>query len=81
MKLQLVVQDILKFAAALDESRHKESEAVQSLQWYQLELHQKTAVLRGEVVESRNQHMQCGRRLQDAEEELEQVCSFSVSTG
>ena len=78
MKLQLVVQDILKFAAALDESQHKESEAVQSLQLCQLELHQRTAVLRGEVVESKNKHMQCTQRLQDAEEELEQVCSLLV---
>ena len=75
------MQDILKFAAALDESQHKESEAVQRLQWCQLELHHQTAALRGEVVESRNQHMQSAQRLQDAEEELEQVCSFSVSTG
>ncbi len=71
----------MKFAAALDESQHKESEAVQRLQWCQLELHHQTAALRGEVVESRNTHMQSAQRLQDAEEELEQVCSFSVSTG
>ncbi|DBA77011.1 TPA: hypothetical protein ACH3X1_009601 [Trebouxia sp. C0004] len=65
--------DILKFAAALDESKHKESEFVQRLQRCQLELHQQTAALRGEVVHSRNKHMQCAQRLQDAEEELEQV--------
>ncbi len=75
-----MVQDILKFAAALDESQHKESEAVQRLQWCQLELHHQTAALRGEVVESRNMYMQCVQRLQDAEEELEQVCSLPVLT-
>ncbi|KAL0020177.1 hypothetical protein WJX79_002775 [Trebouxia sp. C0005] len=69
----VAAQDILKFAAALDESQRKESEAVQRLQWSQLELHQQTAALRGEVVESRNKHMQCAQQLQDAEEELEQV--------
>jgi len=80
MKLHLVVQDILKFAAALDESQHKESKAVQNLQWCQLELHNRTAALRGEVVESRVKHMQCAQRLEDAEEELEQVCCLPVST-
>ncbi len=74
------MQDILKFAAALDESKHKESESVQRLQWCQLERHQQTAALRGEVVESRNKEMQTARRLQDAEEEFEQVCSLCVLT-
>ncbi|KAA6419968.1 MAG: hypothetical protein FRX49_10158 [Trebouxia sp. A1-2] len=69
----VAAQGVLKFAAALDESQRKESEAVQRLQWSQLELHQQTAALRGEVVESRNKHMQCAQQLQDAEEELEQV--------
>ncbi|DBB04293.1 TPA: hypothetical protein ACH3X1_012790 [Trebouxia sp. C0004] len=68
----VAAQDILKFAAALDESKHKESELVQRLQRCQLELHQQTAALRGEVVDSRNKHMQAAHRLQDAEEELEQ---------
>ncbi len=75
-----MVQDILKFAAALEESQHKESKAVQNLQWCQLELHNQTAALRGEVVESRVKHMQCAQRLQDAEEELEQVCCLPGST-
>ena len=76
MKLTLVLQNILKFAAALDESQQQESEAVRRLQMCQLE----TAALRGEVVESRNKQMQTARRLQDAEEEFEQVCSLCVST-
>jgi len=75
-----VLQNILKFAAALDESQHKESEAVRRLQMCQLELHHQTAALRGEVVESRNKEMQTARRLQDAEEEFEQVCSLCVLT-
>ncbi len=80
MKLSLVLQNVLKFAAALDESQHKESEAVQKLQWCQLELHHQTVALRGEVVDSRKKEMQTARRLQDAEEEFEQVCSLCVST-
>ncbi|KAL0050731.1 hypothetical protein WJX82_005996 [Trebouxia sp. C0006] len=66
-------QDILKFAAAMEESQHKESKAAQNLQWCQLDLHNQTAALRGEVVEYRVKHMQCAQRLEDAEEELEQV--------
>ncbi len=80
MKLSLVPQNILKFAAALDESQHKESEAVRRLQMCRLELHHQTAALRDEVVESRNKEMQTARRLQDAEEEFEQVCSLCVLT-
>ncbi len=80
MKSHLVVQDILKFAAALEESQHKESKAAQNLQWCQLELHNQTAALRGEVVEYRVKQMQCAQRLEDAEEELEQVCCLPVST-
>ena len=84
------MQDILKFAAALDESKHKESELVQRLQMEselvqrlqmcQLERHHQIAALRGEVVESRNKEMQTTHRLQDAEEEFEQVCSLCVLT-
>jgi hypothetical protein len=80
MKLSLALQNVLKFAAALDESQHKESEAVRRLQMCQLELHHQTAALRGEVVDSRNKQMQTARRLQDAEEEFEQVCSSCVLT-
>ena len=74
------MQKVLKFAAALDESQYKESEAVRRPQMCQLELHQQTAALRGEAVESRNKEMQTARRLQDAEEEFEQVCSLCVLT-
>lgn len=80
MKLRLVMQEILRFAAALDESKRKESESVQRLQRCQVELHQQTAALRGEVVESRNKHMQSAHRLQDAEGVLEKVCSLCVLT-
>ena len=76
MKLLLVMQNVLKFAAALEESQHKESEAVRRLQMCQLE----TAALRGQVVDSRNKEMQIARRLHDAEEEFEQVCSLCVLT-
>ena len=74
------MQDMLKFAAALEESQHKESDVVRRLQMCQLELHNQTAALRGEVVESRNREMQTACRLQDAEEEFEQVCSLCVLT-
>ena len=80
MKLSLALQNVLKFAAALDKSQHRESEAVWRLQMCQLELHHQTAALRGEVVDSRNKQMQTARRLQDAEEEFEQVCSSCVLT-
>ena len=75
-----MMQDILKFAAALDDSKQKESELVQRLRMFELERHHQIAALRGEVVESRNKEMQTTRRLQDAEEGFEQVCSLCVLT-
>ena len=80
MELSLVMQDIVKFAAALDDRKQKESKLVQRLQMCELDRHHQIAALRGEVVESRNKEMQTAHRLQDAEEEFEQVCSLCVLT-
>ncbi|DBA83443.1 TPA: hypothetical protein ACH3X2_006379 [Trebouxia sp. C0005] len=65
-------KDLLKLREDLASSSGMSSSA-QSLADLEISSLVNTAALRGEVVESRNKHMQCAQQLQDAEEELEQV--------